>query len=134
MEAPTLTPSAALLNSTRACVQGLEVRVGKRRALEFYKKCLNAEVTGLVRWKNSPDAAMKALPGCEEKIMSAAFRIGTTKLMAADDVEAKRVFTAPGEGDNVMMPLMKTFWTLSFGMLTDKFGVPWMVNVAVAKA
>ena len=46
-----------------------------------------------------------------------------------DDAEAKRVFTALGEGGNVTMPLMKTFWTSSFGMLTDKFGVPWMVNV-----
>ena len=123
-------------------------------ALEFYKKCVGAEVTGLIRWKESPDAAIKAPPGYEEKIMNAAFRIGETELMAddsmgekhaefkgmtlaievADDAEAKGVFTALGEGGNVTMPLMKTFWTSSFGMLTDKFGVPWMVNVASAKA
>ncbi len=123
-------------------------------ALEFYKKCIGAEVTGLMRWKESPDAAMKAPPGYEEKIMNAAFRIGETELMAddgmgeknaefkgmtlaieaADDAEAKRVFTALGEGGNVTMPLARTFWTSSFGMLTDKFGVPWMVNVAAAKA
>ena len=51
-----------------------------------------------------------------------------------DDAEAKRVFTALGEDGKVTMPLMKTFWTSSFGMLTDKFGVPWMVNVAAPKA
>lgn len=121
-------------------------------ALEFYKKSIGAEVTSLMRWKESPDAAMKAPPGFEEKIMNAAFRIGETELMAddgmgektaefkgmtlaigvANDAEAKRVFTALGESGNVTMPLAKTFWTSSFGMLTDKFGVPWMVNVETA--
>ena len=123
-------------------------------ALEFYKKSVGAEVTGLMHWKDSPDATMKPPPGFENKILNAAFRIGETELMAddgmgekhaefkgmtlaiqvADDVEAKRVFTALGEGGNVTMPLMKTFWTSSFGMLTDKFSVPWMVNVEAPKA
>ena len=123
-------------------------------ALEFYKKSIGAEVTSLLRWRESPDAAMNPPPGFEEKIMNAAFRIGETQLMAddgmgakeaefkgmtlvievADDAEAKRVFMALGEGGNVQMPLMKTFWTSSFGMLTDKFGVPWMVNVEAPKA
>ena len=123
-------------------------------ALEFYKKSIGAEVTGLMRWKESQDKDMKGPPGYEEKIMNAAFRIGETELMAddgmgdkttefkgmtlaievADDAQAKRVFTALGEGGNVSMPLMKTFWTSSFGMLTDKFGVPWMVNVAELKS
>jgi PhnB protein len=118
-------------------------------ALEFYKKAVGAEVTALMRWKESPDTAMKPPVGFEEKIMHANFRIGETKLMAddgmgdeaaefkgmtlaieaADDAEAKRVFTALGEGGNVSMPLTSTFWTSSFGMLTDKFGVPWVVNV-----
>ena len=123
-------------------------------ALEFYKKSIGAEVTGLLRWKDSPDKDMKGPPGCEEKIMNASFRIGETELMAddgmgnetkaefkgmalvievADDAEAKRVFTALGEGGNVTMPLAKTFWSSSFGMMTDKFGVPWMVNVEVPK-
>ena len=123
-------------------------------ALEFYKKTIGAEVTGLMRWTDSPDATMKPPPGFENKILNAAFRIGETELMAddgmaekpaefkgmtlaiqvTDDAEAKRVFTALGEGGNVTMPLMKTFWTSSFGMLTDKFGVPWMVNVPAPKA
>ena len=123
-------------------------------ALEFYKKSIAAEVTGMLRWKDCPDAGMKPPPGFEEKIMNAAFSIGETHLMAddgmgektaefkgvtlvievADDAQAKRVFTALGEGGNVTMPLMKTFWTSSFGMLTDKFGVPWMVNVAAQTA
>jgi PhnB protein len=52
----------------------------------------------------------------------------------ADDAEAERVFAALGQGGKATMPLAKTFWTSSFGTLTDKFGVPWMVNVAAPKA
>ena len=123
-------------------------------ALEFYKKTLGAEVTSMMRWRDSPDAAMKPPPGFENKIMNAAFRIGQTALMAddgmaektagfkgmtlaieaADDAEAKRVFTALGEDGKVTMPLTRTFWTSSFGMLTDKFGVPWMLNVVAPNA
>ena len=123
-------------------------------ALEFYKKSVGAVVTGLLRWKESPEAEMKGPPGYEEKIMNAAFRIGDTQLMAddgmgekvaefkgmtlvievANDAEAHRIFTALGEGGTVTMPLMKTFWSPSFGMLTDKFGVPWMVNVEAPAA
>ena len=135
-------------------VQAYVSFVGRcEEALEFYKKSIGAEVTSLMRWKESPDAAMKAPPGFEEKIINAAFRIGETELMAddgmgektaefkgmtlaigvANDAEAKRVFTALGESGSVQMPLMKTFWTSSFGMLTDKFGVPWMVNVEAPK-
>ena len=119
-------------------------------ALAFYKKAMDAEVTMMMRWKESPDPTMKAPPGREEKIMHAAFKVGETTLMADDgmglekaefkgvtlaievpnDAEAKRVFDALGDGGSVQMPLMKTFWTSSWGMLTDQFGVPWMVNVA----
>ena len=119
-------------------------------ALTFYKDSIGAEVDNMMRWKESPDPAMKAPAAYAEKIMNATFKIGSTTLMAddgmgpekveykgftlaievADDAEAKRVFAALGEGGTVKMALAKTFWTSSFGMLTDKFGVPWMVNVA----
>ena len=59
-------------------------------ALEFYKKSIGAEVTSLMRWKESPDAAMKGPPGYEEKVMNAAFRIGETDLMADDGMERKK--------------------------------------------
>ena len=118
-------------------------------ALEFYKKSIGAEVTSLLRWKESPNKDMKAPPGYEEKIMNAAFRIGDSRLMATDgmsnepaqfkgvtlslsvatDAEATRLFAAMSEAGSVQMPLMKTFWTSSWGTLTDKFGVPWMVGV-----
>ena len=117
-------------------------------ALEFYKKSVGAEVSGLMRWKESPEADMKGPPGWEEKVMNASFRIGETHLMADDgyvgqatpefkgmtlalsaasDADTRRLFDALVEGGTVEMPLAKTFWTSSFGMLQDKFGVPWMV-------
>jgi PhnB protein len=116
-------------------------------ALEFYKKSMGAEVSGLMRWKESPQSDMKGPPGWEEKVMNASFRIGETHLMADDgmgpatpefkgmtlalsaasDADTRRVFDALAEGGVVQMPLAKTFWTSSFGMLSDKFGVPWMV-------
>jgi PhnB protein len=120
-------------------------------ALAFYKKSLGAEVTMMMRMKEVPDPAMKAPPGMDEKIMHSAFKIGDTTLMASDGMgpgkaefkgmtlsinlkdvaEAKRVFAALSDGGSVQMPLMKTFWTSSWGLLTDQFGVPWMVNVEV---
>ena len=120
-------------------------------ALDFYKKAIGAEVSMLMRWKDSPDQAMKGPPEYEEKVMHAAFKVGDTTLMADDgmgpekaefkgvmlsigvpsDAEARRVFDALGEGAKIDMALTKTFWTSSFGALHDKFGVPWMVNVEV---
>ena len=47
-----------------------------------------------------------------------------------DDAEAKKVFSALADGGQVRMPLTKTFFSPSFGMLADKFGVGWMVYVA----
>ena len=118
-------------------------------ALAFYNKTLGAEVTMMMRMKESPDPAMQAPPAMAEKIMHSSFKIGETTLMATDgmgpeeaafkgftlslnvanDSEAKRLFAALSEGGSVQMPLMKTFWTSSWGTLTDRFGVPWMVNV-----
>jgi PhnB protein len=64
----------------------------------------------------------------------AEFKGVTLAIEVADDAETQRVFTALGQGGKVTMALAKTFWTSSFGMLTDKFGAPWMVNVAAPKA
>ncbi|MEF8721961.1 VOC family protein [Candidatus Accumulibacter phosphatis] len=119
-------------------------------AIEFYKQALGAEVQMLMRYKDSPEPP----PGCDspqndEKVMHAEFRVGDTLLMASDgrcsgspafqgfslsipatDVgEAEQYFAALADGGQVIMPLAKTFWSPAFGMLTDRFGVPWMVNV-----
>ena len=119
-------------------------------AIDFYRKTLNAEVAMLVRFKEAPEP-QPAMPECfEDKIMHASLKIGDTMLMASDgrcdgqatfegfslsitvseEAEAVRVFGGLSEGGLVTMPLEKTFWAPKFGMLTDRFGVGWMVSVA----
>jgi PhnB protein len=117
-------------------------------ALEFYRNNLGAEVTALVRYKESPDPN-SGPPGAGDKVMHSNFRIGETTLMASDgrcqgqpnfdgfslsltapnEAEADRLFTALADGGQVQLPLSKTFFSPSFGMVTDRFGVPWMVIV-----
>jgi PhnB protein len=121
-------------------------------ALEFYRRVLRAEVTMLMRFKDSPEPHQPGMipPGSENKVMHASFRIGDTTLMASDgrclgkpnfqgfsltlsvpnDAEAERLFATLGDGGQVQMPLAKTFFSSRFGMVADRFGVPWMVIVA----
>ena len=123
-------------------------------ALEFYKKAVGAQVTMLMRNSDSPDteaAKMKLPPGTENKVMHCEFKIGETTLMGsdgfcresevgqfkgfslsiavADAAAARKVFAAlSSDGGKVDMPLEKTFFSESFGMVTDKFGIGWLVN------
>ncbi len=121
-------------------------------ALEFYRKALGAEVTMLMRYKDSPEPPPPGMmpPGSENKVMHASFRIGQSMLNASDghcqgqsvfqgislsltpanEADAKRVFAALSDGGQVEMPLTKTFFSPSFGMVADRFGMRWMVYVA----
>ena len=118
-------------------------------AVEFYRKALGAEITMLMRFKESPDPGMCA-PSAGDKVMHMSFRIGDTTLLAsdgectgqpnfqgfslsltaADDAEAERLFASLADGGQVRMPLAKTFFSSRFGMVADRFGVPWMIYVA----
>lgn len=117
-------------------------------AIEFYRKALGAEVEMLMRFKESPDPSQNP-PGSSEKVMHASLKIGKTRVMAsdgrctgkpsfqgfalsataADAAEADRIFGALSEGGQVQMPLAKTFFSPRFGMVSDRFGVSWMVIV-----
>jgi PhnB protein len=121
-------------------------------ALEFYKRSLGAEVTALMRFKDAPEPHQPGMcaPGSENKVMHASFRVGDDTIMASDGrcegrpsfegfslsltvpdaAEAERLFAALGKGGQVQMPLAKTFFSKSFGMVADPFGVSWMVYVA----
>jgi len=120
-------------------------------ALAFYGTALGAKVDFLMRYQESPEPMPPdRLPaGFENKVMHATFHIGTTTLMASDgceegmrfegftlslalpaEAEVNRAFAALAEGGKVGMPLTKTFWSPRFGMVTDRFGVGWMVTVA----
>lgn len=117
-------------------------------AIEFYKKAIGAEVTQLMRFKDSPEPNGGMTPAnSENKIMHSTLRIGDSvvmasdgsclgkpkfdgfslSLVAADDAEAERKFAALGAGGTVHQPLIKTFFATRFGMLADRFGVNWMV-------
>ncbi len=124
-------------------------------ALEFYKKALGAEIGAVMCNQDSPEPAPPGMlpPGSEKKVLHAEFRVKDTLIMASDGgcsgqpkfaginltypatdaAEAKRVFTALSEGGQVQMPLSKTFFSESFGMLADKFGVGWMVIVPMPR-
>jgi PhnB protein len=116
-------------------------------AIEFYRGTLGAEVTMLIRFKDSPEPVSH---GSEDKVMHANLRIGETtvlvsdgrclgrpsfegfalSLTVADESEAERLFAALGNGGQVQMPMAKTFFSPRFGMVVDRFGVSWMIYVA----
>jgi len=88
-------------------------------------------------------------PGSKDKVMHAQIQIGDAMLLASDgrnqgkpnfqgfaltifakdETEADKIFATLGDEGQVTMPLAKTFFSPRFGMLTDKFGVAWMVIV-----
>jgi len=120
-------------------------------AVEFYRQAVGAEVEFKMRFNESPEPPPPGMvpPGFESKIMHCTFRIGRTTLMASDgcspdkpsftgfslsltvasEAEADRAFAALAEGGQVRMPLAKTFWSPRFGMVTDRFGLGWMISV-----
>jgi PhnB protein len=121
-------------------------------ALAFYRSKLGAEVSMLMRFKDSPEPHQPGMipPGSEDKVMHSSFRIGDTTVMASDgrclgqpsfqgfslslnvpdDAEAERLFAALADGGQTQMPLTKTFFSSRFGMVADRFGVSWMIIVA----
>jgi PhnB protein len=121
-------------------------------AVAFYTKTLGAEVTMLLRFKDSPEPPQPGMvpPGAEDKVMHMSIRIGETTVLASDGrclgqpnfqgfalsltvpdaAEAERLFTALADGGQVQMPLTTTFFAARFGMVADRFGVAWMVYVA----
>ena len=119
-------------------------------ALEFYRGAIGAQVEMLMRFNESPEPAPPGMlaPGFDKKVMHCSFKVGETVVMASDgcepgttfsgislalslptEPEVQKAFNALAEGGKVKMPLAKTFWSASFGMLTDKFGLDWMVMV-----
>lgn len=122
-------------------------------AIEFYRKTLGAQVTMMMRFKENPEPMANGsgtgggpVPD-PNSIMHASFKIGDTEVMASDgmggnkpefkgfslsitapsDAEAKRLFNALADGGKVEMPITKTFFASSFGMVADRFGMSWMV-------
>jgi PhnB protein len=120
-------------------------------AVNFYSRALGAQVEMIMRYKDSPEPMPPGMipPGFEDKVMHSSFRVGGNTIMASDNcqpgakpfggfsislslptvAEVDRAFHALSEGGKVDMALDKTFWSSRFGMLTDKFGVAWMIGI-----
>lgn len=122
-------------------------------AMRFYERTLGGKMEMMMTHAQAPDAPPSP-PGAGERIMHARLSIdGGGTLMASDSMvgqpyggmkgfslslgygtvaEGKRIFDALAAGGQVTMPFAKTFWAEGFGMLVDRYGTPWMVNVETA--
>jgi PhnB protein len=116
-------------------------------AFKFYEKVLGGKITGMFTHAGTP-AAETVPPEWLSKIMHVTLKVGDSVLMGSDappdrytkpkgitvnvainDVaEAERIFHALAEHGTVGMPIQQTFWAERWGMLTDQYGIPWMVN------
>jgi PhnB protein len=128
----------------------LNFKDNTEEAFKFYKSIFGGEFTALQRFKDTPDAA-KIAKNDQEKIMHIALPVGNTILMGTDapesmgfklkqgdnfsisvDAESKKeadaLFAKLSKGGKSTMPMADMFWGSYFGMLTDKFGVQWMVS------
>ncbi len=117
-------------------------------AIAFYGAALGAKTVFLQRFKDAP-AQDCARTGPQEGIMHAALQIGDSQLFVSDGngsqqtmsgvslaisvknkAEGERIFASLAQDGHISMPFQKTFWAEGFGMLTDRFGIAWMVNCA----
>jgi PhnB protein len=116
-------------------------------AFAFYEKALGGKISFAMTYGDSPmkDETPPELLG---KIMHTSLDVGDQRLMGCDapphmyekpqgyrisigvdtPEEADRVFTALAAGGDIKMPIQETFWARRFGMVDDKYGMPWMVN------
>jgi PhnB protein len=121
-------------------------------ALDFYRTAVDAKITHLMRFKEAPPDMRPAGESNDNKVMHVRLHIGDTTIFASDgrcqgnptfegfalsiaadsDAEAKRLFTALSEGGKTVMPLGKTFFASSFGMVVDRYGVSWMLVAGAA--
>ena len=119
-----------------------------REAFEFYAQVLGGKIAAMVTHGETP-AGEHVAKGWQDKIINAHLIAGSQELMGADsppelggagkagfsisiqiedEKEAERIFNAFANGGTVTMPFEQTFWAKKFGMVTDKYGTPWMVN------
>ena len=116
-------------------------------AFTLSARVFGGQVGAIFRYAGSP-MAHQAPPGWQDKVMHGSVRIGALELNGADVAsahdgvpkafslsvqiksvaEAERIFEALAQDGKVMMPLEETFWAARFGMVTDRFGIPWMIN------
>lgn len=117
-------------------------------AFHFYEKATGGKIEMMMRYGDAPESSEHTPPEMKNAVIHGQIRIGDGVLMGSDsppqffakpqgfsvaflaknEDEARRVYDALSAGGTATTPLQKTFFSPAFGMLTDKFGVPWMVN------
>ena len=136
-------------------VTSLSFRGQCREAFEFYAQVLGGEITAAMPYGDGPPG-MSVPAAMKDWLMHCWLQVGDQALMGSDmhsdwatkinepkngfDVsfhtesveEARRVFDALSGGGKVGMAFAETFWSPGFGNLTDRFGIPWMVNTIPA--
>jgi len=116
-------------------------------AFRFYEQCFGGKIEAMLNHGDSPGA--EQVPAAWHKaIQHARLNLGGQVLMGsdippeyyqkpagfqvsldiADAAQAERIFNALAENGSVRMPLQKTFWAARFGMVNDRFDIPWMIN------
>ena len=122
-------------------------------AMRFYERTLGGKLELMMTHAQMPGGCDKMPPGSADRILHARLNLDGRLLMASDSMlgqpyegmkgfslsltyptaaDAQRVFDLLAENGKVIMPVEKTFWAEAFGMLTDRYGTPWMVNGAMA--
>ena len=116
-------------------------------AFKFYEQCLDGQLGAIFRYAGSP-LADQVPADWQDKVMHGSFTFGDQVLMGGDvapdryeqpkgfslslqiqsAADAERIFHELAKGGTVMMPLEKTFWAARFGMVVDRFGIPWLIN------
>ena len=116
-------------------------------AFRFYEQCFGGQVGAIFRYADSP-MADQVPAEWSDKIMHGSVAVGGQVLMGADVApdryeppkgfslsvqidsiaDAERIFQDLASGGSVIMPLEKTFWAARFGMVVDRFGIPWLIN------
>ena len=116
-------------------------------AFKFYAEVLGGQILATMTYGETPMADQTPADR-RGKIAHTRMTVGGTMLMGSDSppdrfepmkgvtialgidepAEAERVFHALAAGGSVTMPIQETFWARRFGMLTDRFGTPWMIN------
>ena len=122
-------------------------------AFKFYEKVIGGKLEAIFPFEGTP-AGEHVPPEWRKKIMHAQLRIGNELLMGSDTEpnryetprgfsvtlniqdpsQAEKVFNALSESASIKMPIQETFWAARFGMLVDRYGIPWMVNCEKAAA
>lgn len=121
-------------------------------AFRFYERALGGKIDCLILHEGTP-AEQQVPAEWRKKVMHGRINVNGQIIMASDcppgyyqqpqgfsitlgynePAEAERVFSALAENGKVKMPIQETFWARRFGMLVDRFGIPWMVNCEKAR-